>query len=111
MLNPPLSLLSDDLLYYVVDLVARLSSSRLSSSNLDLYSLSITDRAFTAFCQAYILKDLYLGYDPGTHKSTNISKLAEIRSVLNDKPSFAKRVRTVKKLFGGQLDELHLAVP
>ena len=89
MLNPPLSLLSDDLLYYIVDHVARLP---FSESNL--HNLSITDRAFTQFCQAYIFKDLCLGYDSGIHD--NISKkLAEIRNILNDKPSFANRVRTV----------------
>ena len=89
MLNPPLSLLSEDLLYYIVDHVARLSFS-----NSNLCNLSITDRAFTQLCQAYILKDLCLGYDSGI--GNNISKkLAQIRNVLNDKPSFANRVRTV----------------
>ena len=87
MLNPPLSLLSDDLLIYIVDHVAELPSS-----NLDLYNLSITDRAFTRSCQAYIFKVLSL--ESGIN--TNISKkLAKIRNILNDEPSFANRVRTV----------------
>ena len=91
MLNPPLSVLSDDLLSYIVDHVAELPTS-----NSDLFTLSITDRAFTGFCQAYILKDLYLGNDPGTDNIIDISKkLAEIGRILNDKPSFANRVRTV----------------
>ena len=90
MLNPPLSLLSDDLLYYIVDHVARLPSS-----NLDLYNLSITDRAFTRFCQAHIFKDLYLGYDHWRTPYCISKKLAKIRNILNDEPSIANRVRTV----------------
>ena len=93
MLNPPLSLLSADLLNYIVDHVANLPSSNL---HLDLYNLSITDRAFTRFCQAYIFKDLYLDYTCETDNSHSISKkLAKIRNILNDEPSFANRVRTV----------------
>ena len=89
MLNPPLSLLSDDLLNYIVDHVAELP---FSDSNL--YNLSVTDRAFTRFCQAYIFKDLYLGYGSGTNNSIT-KKLAKIRNILDDEPSFANRVRTV----------------
>ena len=89
MLNPPLSLLSDDLLNYIVDHVAELP---FSISNL--YNLSITDRAFTRFCQAYIFKDLCLGNVLGTNKSIS-KKLAKIKNILNDEPSFANRVRTV----------------
>ena len=91
MLNPPLSLLSDDLLYYIVDHVARLPSS-----NLDLYNLSIADRAFTRFCQAYIFKDVYLGYYNRRRTHYFVSEqLAKIRNMLNDEPSIANRVRTV----------------
>ena len=95
MLNPPLSLLSDDLLMYIVDHVANFKPKR-SFLNYDLYNLSITDRAFTRFCQAYIFKDLRLGYY--TYDVTNdiiSKKLAKIRNILNDKPSFANHVRTV----------------
>ena len=88
MLNPPLSLLSDELLCYVVDNVAKLPSS-----HINLYNLSITDRAFTRFCQAHIFKDLYLGY--GYFNDIISRKLVKIKNILNDKPSFANRVRTV----------------
>ena len=92
MLNPPLSLLSDDLLMYIVDHVAKLPFSK-----NDLYNLSITDRAFTCFCRAYIFKDLYLGY--GLEFNDSISKKLEMtRNVLNDEPSLANRVRNVHLL-------------
>ena len=87
MLNPPLSLLPDDLLSYIVDHVA------FASSKKNLYNLSLTDRAFTRFCQAYFFKDLRLGY-----RSTNCilsKKLAKIRNILNNEPSIANRVRAV----------------
>ena len=89
MLNPPLSLLSDDLLNYIVDHVAQLPYS-----DSDLLNLSITDRAFTRSCQAYIFKDLRLVYNYGT-KDLFSGHLAKIRNILNDKPSFAHRVRAV----------------
>ena len=92
MLNPPLSLLSDDLLNYIVDHVAELQVP--FSLNSDLHNLSTTDRAFTRACQAYIFKDLRLGYNSGT-KGTLSMRLAKIRNILNDEPSFANRVRTV----------------
>ena len=83
MLNPPLSLLSDDLLNYIVDHVAELPNS-------NLYNLSITDRAFTRFCQAHIFEYLYLGYyASGTNNSI------KMKYILNDEPSFAHRLRTV----------------
>ena len=83
MLNAPLSLLSDDLLNYIVDHVAELPNS-------NLYNLSITDRAFTRFCQAHIFEYLYLGYyASGTNNSI------KMKYILNDEPSFAHRVRTV----------------
>ena len=89
MLNPPLSLLSDDLLNYIVDHVAELPTS-----NSDLFNLSITDRAFTRSCQAYIFEDLYLGYGSGTSNSIS-KKLTKIRNILNDKPLFINRVRAI----------------
>ncbi|KAF8799764.1 hypothetical protein BYT27DRAFT_7200998 [Phlegmacium glaucopus] len=87
MLNPPLSLLSEDLFAYIVDHVAKLPLP-----NDYLYNLSLADRAFTRFCQAYIFKDLYLGYGSGTKKSIS-KKLEKIREILNDEPSFANQVR------------------
>ena len=89
MLNPPLSLLSDDLLSYIVEHVAKL---RFPSSNL--YNLSITDRAFTRFCQTYLFKNLRLGYGLETN-SVISKKLAKIRNILNDEPSIVDRVRAV----------------
>jgi hypothetical protein len=90
MLNPPLSLLSDDLLSYIVDHI-----SKLPYSNKHLYNLSLADRAFTRFCQVYIFKILHLGYCWGS-ESIISNKLETMRKILNDEPSFANRVRLVK---------------
>ena len=87
MLNPPLSLLSDDLLMYIVDHVAKLPFSK-----NDLYNLSITDRAFTYFCQAYIFKDLHLNSESNDSIS---NKLERTRNIFSDRPSLAYRVRAV----------------
>ena len=92
MLNPPLSLLSDDLINLIVDHVAEVPRS--SSDISDLYNLSITDRAFTRSCQAYIFKVLRLGYNSGTNNSIS-EKLAKIRNILKDEPSFANQVREI----------------
>ena len=92
MLNPPLSLLSDDLLNLIVDHVA--ASDRYYYSTSDIYNLSITDRAFTRFCQAYIFKELSLGFVSGTNHSIS-NKLAKIGNILNNEPSFANRVRAI----------------
>jgi hypothetical protein len=89
MLNPPLSLLSDDLLAYIVDHIAKLSFS-----SEHLYNLSLADRAFTRFCQAHIFKNLHLGYGSGRERRIS-NKLEKMRQILNDEPSFANRVRTV----------------
>ena len=99
MLNPPLSLLSDDLLNYIVDHVAEFRdlfsfSFPFSNSNSNLHNLSITDRAFTRACQAYIFKDLRLGFGCRTKDSLS-KRLVKIGNILNDEPSFANRVRTV----------------
>jgi hypothetical protein len=85
MLNPPLSLLSDDLLAYIVDHIEKFPYSL-----DDLYNLSL---AFTRSCQADIFKDLHL-YD--YESESRISRLEKIGKILNDEPSFASRVRTVK---------------
>jgi hypothetical protein len=89
MLNPPLSLLSEDLFAYIVDHI-----SKLPYSNRHLHNLSLADRVFTRFCQAHIFKDLHLGYGSG-HQSRISKKLETMRKILNDEPSFANRVRTV----------------
>lgn len=88
MLNKPLSLLSGELLMYIVEHVAKSSFS-------DLDNLSITDRAFTRFCQNYIFKDLYLGYGKKTRNSIS-KKLPKIINILNDEPSIANQVRTIR---------------
>ena len=99
MLNPPLSLLPDDLLNYIVDHVAELRDPfSFPFSNSNLHNLSVTDRAFTRACQDYIFKDLRLGY--GSRSKDLLSKrLAKIRNILKDKPSFANRVRKVHLIF------------
>ena len=87
MLNPPLSLLSDDLLASIVEHLAKLSFK-----DKNLKNLSLADRAFTQSCQKYIFRALILGND-----YRNISKqLQKRKRFLDDKPSFANRVRMVK---------------
>ena len=90
MLNPPLSLLSDDLLAYIVEHI-----SNLPFRDEQLRNLSITDRAFTQICQKYIFRSLKLGVYSGA-KSKISKKLAEMKMILNDKPSFANRVRVIQ---------------
>ncbi|KAF8799735.1 hypothetical protein BYT27DRAFT_7342813 [Phlegmacium glaucopus] len=98
MLNPPLSLLSDDLFGYIVDHLAKLPFS-----NRYLYNLSLADRAFTRFCQAYIFKDLHLGYGSGIRNVISC-KLETMNKILNDEPSFANRVRMVKLTISDKLN-------
>ena len=86
MLNPPLSLLSDDLFVSIVEQLANLP---LADTNLK--NLSLADRAFTESCQKYIFRELILG------KGRNISKqLTNVKKFLDDKPSFANRVRILE---------------
>jgi hypothetical protein len=119
MLNPPLSLLSDDLIGHLVEHVARLSFvnealkklitvsltgsnpadhlARLSGSFVDetLHNLSLADRAFTKFCQKYIFRTLALGREEGT-RSRISKKLTQVKRILDDKPIFANRVRKIQ---------------
>jgi len=91
MLHPPLSRLSDYLLSHIVDRLAE-------SPYLDhLQNLSIADRAFTQFCQAHIFKELQLGAgsDCGTKKTISM-QLEKMGKILDDKPTFADRVRKVE---------------
>ena len=86
MLNPPLSLLSDDLLVSIVEQLAKLPFS-----DDDLNNLSLTDRAFTQSCQKYTFQKLVLG------NGRNVSRqLKKVNKFLNNKPSFANRVRMVQ---------------
>ena len=85
MLNPPLSLLSDDLLASIVEQLAMFPFL-----DGDLQNLSLADRAFTESCQKYIFRQLRLG-------TRKISKqLTRVNFFLDDKPSFANRVRAIE---------------
>ena len=82
MLNPPLSLLPDDLFVSIVKQLAKLP---FADENLN--NLSLADRAFTESCQKYIFRELILG------NGRNIFKqLTKVKMFLHDKPSFANRV-------------------
>jgi hypothetical protein len=88
MLNPPLALLSDDLLVSIVEHVARLPSK-----DEDLYNLSLADRAFTQSCQKYIFRILQFSM------TCDISvKIEKAKKILDDNPSFAYPVRLVQLL-------------
>ena len=84
MLNPPLSLLSDDLLFSIVEEVAKFSFAKENLNNL-----SRADRAFTQSCQKYIFRKLILG-------NRMKMKISEVKKFLDDKPSFANQVRIVR---------------
>ena len=91
MLNPPLSLLSNDLLSQIVEHIAIDLPFEMKS----LKNLSIVDRAFTGFCQAYIFKELQLGTVKSGTKNRISKQLAKIGKILDKEPSFANRVRKV----------------
>jgi hypothetical protein len=85
MLKPPLSLVSDDLLAFIVETIADLPFA-----DENLKNLSLADRAFTHSCQKYIFRELTLW------KSRDISKrLKKLKKILDDKPLFANHVRMV----------------
>ena len=88
MLNPPLALLSDDLLVSIVEHV-----SELTSRDEDLYNLSLTDRAFTWSCQKYIFRNLKL-----SSKSDISGKVKKVKKILDGNRSFAYLVRMVELL-------------
>ena len=95
MLNPPLSLLSDDLFVSIVEQLAKLRSA-----DAKLKNLSLADRAFTEFCQKYIFRKLILG------KGSNIFKqLTKAKKSFDDNPSFANRVRILELRFSGSHEE------
>ena len=92
MLNPPLSLLSNELLVLIVEQLERLS---VSNNNKNLNNLSLADRAFTETCQKYIFQELRLGYGRDI-----VSKdLENVKKFLEDKPLLAKHVRVVRAWF------------
>ncbi|KIM46971.1 hypothetical protein M413DRAFT_63396 [Hebeloma cylindrosporum] len=90
MLNPPLSLLPDDLLSYLVEHVAELPTSFAKAS---LYNLSLADPAFTDFCQKYIFRTLTLG---GGNRGRISKKLSEVKRLLDEKPLLANRIRRIE---------------
>ena len=94
MLNPPLSLLSDDLVGYLVEHVASLTFWEEA-----LHNLSLADPAFTDFCQKYLFRTLTLGREDGTRRRI-CNKLTKVKSILDDKPSFATRVRKIELFIG-----------
>ncbi|KIM41142.1 hypothetical protein M413DRAFT_412221 [Hebeloma cylindrosporum] len=86
MLKPPLSLLSDDLLDYIVKHV-----EKLPIADEDLSSLSLADRAFTQSCQKYLFRELKLA------NTTDISEmLKRLKKILDKKPTFANYFRMVE---------------
>jgi len=93
MLNPPLALLSDDLLVSIVEYVAKLPSK-----DEDLYNLSLADRAFTRSCQKYIFRRLEF-----SNKGDISEKVKKVKKILNDNPSFANQVRVVGFLLSPNL--------
>jgi hypothetical protein len=91
MLNPPLSLLSDDLLVSIVEQLSKLPFSYGYLSNL-----SLADRAFTESCQKYIFRELKLGDEWSESRRNIFKELTEAKKFLEDKPLLAKRVRVVR---------------
>ncbi|KDR81090.1 hypothetical protein GALMADRAFT_222652 [Galerina marginata CBS 339.88] len=89
MLNPPLSFLSDDLLFYIVEHVSHLLYHIKNLSNL-----SLVDRAFTDLGQAYIFRTFQLGGGSGSLHAITL-KLERLRKILDGKPSISNRVRVV----------------
>jgi hypothetical protein len=93
MLNPPLSLLSYDLIGYLVEHVARL---RVSSANKALHNLSLADPAFTEFCQKYIFRTLNFNDGKWGDGSRISMKLEKVKRILDDNPLLAHRVRKIQ---------------
>ena len=96
MLNPPLSLLSDDLVDHLVEHVARLPGV---FANRALHNLSLTDLAFTELCQKHIFRTLTLGGEAGS-KSKISKRLKKLKRILDGNPLFANRVRKIELYIG-----------
>ena len=96
MLNLPLSLLSDDLLVSIIEQLATLPFGDWS-----LKILSLADRAFTQSCQNYIFfsKARIRQWDEYIQAANKGEK------VLDDKPSFADRVRILELRAGISSEE------
>ena len=94
MLNPPLSLFSDDLIGYLVEHVARLLYP-----NVALHNLSLADRAFTDFCQKLIFRTLIFTDDEWGNGNRISKKLKKVKWILDHKPLLAHRVRRLGFFF------------
>ena len=79
MLNPPLSLLSDDLLASIVEQLANLPFE-----DENLKNLSLVDRVFTQSCQKYIFRGFILGGGVWCKISNQLKKK---KKFLDNKPS------------------------
>ncbi|KIM35989.1 hypothetical protein M413DRAFT_32032 [Hebeloma cylindrosporum] len=86
MLNPPLSLLSDSLLAYLIEKIADLPFKK-----ENLYNLSLADRAFTQSCQKYIFREIKLANTDKLYQ-----RLKNLKEVLDGKPKLATHVRMVE---------------
>ena len=96
MLNPPLSLLPQDLIDYLAEHVASLPFASEA-----LHNLSLADPAFTEVCRKYIFRTLTLGYVWGTRSSVS-TRLEKVKNIFDDKPLFANRVRKIQLLIAHQ---------
>ena len=94
MLNSPLSLLS-------ASIVEQLTKFPFRVLDVDLKNSSLADRAFTESCQKYIFRQLRLG----TRKKIS-KQLIGVKKLLDDKPSFANRVREIELVPMGQAQSL-----
>ncbi|KAF8805272.1 hypothetical protein BYT27DRAFT_7224951 [Phlegmacium glaucopus] len=62
-------------------------------TNEHLYNLSFIDRVFTRLCQAYIFKDLHLGYNLGTESRIS-KKLQTVRKIDLERVSIIRQPST-----------------
>ncbi|KAF9561637.1 hypothetical protein CPC08DRAFT_735499 [Agrocybe pediades] len=88
MLNPPLSILPYEILLYIVDCLAALSSA-----DRDLRALSLADRAFTSACQKWIFKTFRLF---GGGKATVDDQLQTKGKILAQVPLLSHWIRKIQ---------------
>ena len=89
MLTPPLSRLPVELLDSIVEHVAKLP---LAFKDEILYNLSLADRAFTQSCQ----KHIFWNFKVIKRSTGKELKFERAKKILDDKPSIANQVRTVR---------------
>ena len=95
MLNPPLSLLPDELLDSIVEHVAK--AAKRSFKDQTLNNLSLADRAFTQSCQKYIFRNFKVIKKNFSQDTQDVMiKLERAKKMLDDKPSIANQVRMVQ---------------